>query len=140
MWVKRMNQRSKRAIIERYLRKVRRALPIPGKTKRALVQQIRESIYEQTGEATELDEAALVEKFGTPRQIVESYVENMSVSEFMDDMCVRRKVIRIVLAALLAAFIVRTLVVGGIWLNHRINGSVEYPVYYITDPAATTEG
>ena len=73
-----MNQRSKRAIIERYLRKVRRALPIPGKTKRALVQQIRESIYEQTGEATELDEAALVEKFGTPRQIVESYVENMT--------------------------------------------------------------
>lgn len=137
MWVKRMNQRSKRAAIERYLRKVRRALPIPGKTKRALVQQIRESIYEQTGEVTELDEAALVAKFGTPRQIIESYVENMSVSEFMDDMCVRRKVIRIVLAAVLVVFVIRTLVVGGAWLNHRINGSGEHITYYITDPAAT---
>ena len=137
MWVKRMNQRSKKAIIEGYLRKVRRALPIPGKTKRALVQQIRESIYEQTGEATELDEAALVKKFGTPRQIIESYVENMSVSEFMDDMCVRRKVIRIVLAAVLVVFVIRTLVVGGAWLNHRINGSGEHITYYITDPAAT---
>ena len=140
MWVKRMNQRSKRAVIERYLRKVRRALPIPGKTKRALVQQIRESIYEQTGEAAALDEAALVEKFGTPRQIVESYVENMSVSEFMDDMCVRRKVIRIVLAAVLVVFVIRTLVVGGAWLNHRINGSGEHITYYITDPEAETEG
>ena len=137
MWVKRMNQRSKRAAIERYLRKVRRALPIPGKTKRALVQQIRESIYEQTRETATLDEAALVAKFGTPRQIIESYVENMSVSEFMDDMCVRQKVIRIVLAAVLVVFVIRTLVVGGAWLNHRINGSGEHITYYITDPAAT---
>lgn len=137
MWVKRMNQRSKRAAIKRYLRKVRRALPIPGKTKRALVQQIRESIYEQTRETATLDEAALVAKFGTPRQIIESYVENMSVSEFMDDMCVRQKVIRIVLAAVLVVFVIRTLVVGGAWLNHRINGSGEHITYYITDPAAT---
>mgnify|MGYP006903151350 CR=1 FL=1 len=137
MWVKRMNQRSKKAVIEGYLRKVRRALPIPGKTKRALVQQIRESIYEQTRETATLDEAALVAKFGTPRQIVESYVENMSVSEFMDDMCVRQKVIRIVLAAVLVVFVIRTLVVGGAWLNHRINGSGEHITYYITDPAAT---
>lgn len=134
-----MKQRSKKAVIERYLRKVRRELPIPGKTKRALVQQIRESICEQTGEAAALDEATLVAKFGTPRQIIESYVENMSVSEFMDDMCVRRKVIRIVFAAVLAAFIVRTVVIGGIWLNHRINSS-EYITYYITDPEAETEG
>ena len=132
-----MNQRSKRAVIEGYLRKVRRALPIPGKTKRALVQQIRESIYEQTRETATLDEAALVAKFGTPRQIIESYVENMSVSEFMDDMCVRQKVIRIVLAAVLVVFVIRTLVVGGAWLNHRINGSGEHITYYITDPAAT---
>ena len=140
MWVTRMNQRRNRAAIERYLRKVRRALPIPGKTKRALVQQIRESIYEQTRETATLDEAALVAKFGTPRQIVESYVENMSVmsvSEFMDDMCVRQKVIRIVLAAVLVVFVIRTLVVGGAWLNHRINGSGEHITYYITDPAAT---
>lgn len=135
-----MKQRSKKTVIEHYLRKVRRELPIPGKTKRALLQRIRESIYEQTGEAAELDEATLVAKFGTPRQIIESYVENMSVSEFMDDMCVRRKVIRIVFVAVLAAFIIRTVVIGGIWLNHRINGSSEYVTYYITDPEAETEG
>ena len=66
-----MNQRRKKTVIERYLRKVRRALPIPGKTKRVLLGQIREAVYEQTEECAELDEAALIAKFGTPRQIIE---------------------------------------------------------------------
>lgn len=61
-----MNQRRKKTVIERYLRKVRRALPIPGKTKRVLLGQIREAVYEQTEEYAELDEATLIAKFGTP--------------------------------------------------------------------------
>ena len=113
MWVKRMNQRSKRAVIERYLRKVRRALPIPGKTKRVLLGQIREAVYEQTEECAELDEATLIAKFGTPRQIIEGYMENMSASEFVKDMRVRRRIIWAVSVAALAFFIYRAAVVGG---------------------------
>ena len=88
-----MNQRRKKTVIERYLRKVRRALPIPGQTKRVLLGQIREAVYEQTEEYTRLDEATLIAKFGTPRQIIEGYMENMSASEFVKDMCVRRRII-----------------------------------------------
>lgn len=132
-----MKQRSKKAAIERYLRKVRRALPIPGKTKRVLLQQIRESIYEQTGEATALDEAALIARFGTPRQIIESYMENMSASEFVKDMRVRRRIIWAVSAAALAFFIYRTAVVGGIWWRHHFNDG-GYFEEYITDVVRVT--
>ena len=113
-----MNQRSKKTVIERYLRKVRRALPIPGKTKRVLLRQIREAVYEQTRESTELDEATLIAKFGTPRQMIEGYMENMSASEFVKDMRVRRRIIWAVSAAALAFFIYRAAVVGGIWWQH----------------------
>ena len=107
-----MNQRRKKTVIERYLRKVRRALPIPGKTKRVLLRQIREAVYEQTEEYAELDEAMLIAKFGTPQQIIEGYMENMSASEFVKDMRVRRRIIWAVSAAALAFFIYRTYMIG----------------------------
>lgn len=132
-----MKQRSKKAAIERYLWKVRRTLPIPGKTKRVLLQQIRESIYEQTGESTELDEATLIARFGTPRQIIESYMENMSASEFVKDMRVRRRIIWAVSAAALAFLIYRTAVVGGIWWRHHLNDG-GYFEEYITNVVRET--
>ena len=140
-----MKQRSKKAAIERYLWKVRRTLPIPGKTKRVLLQQIRESIYEQTRESTELDEATLIARFGTPRQIIESYMENMSASEFVEDMRVRRRVIWIVSAVALAFFIYRTYMIGSSWLAHYRSDNGYFEEYItdvvrITFPEEETEG
>ena len=140
-----MNQRSKRAVIEGYLRKVRRALPIPGKTKRVLLRQIREAVYEQTEECTGLDEATLIAKFGTPRQIIEGYMENMSASEFVKDMRVRRRIIWAVSVAALAFFIYRAAVVGGIWWQHHLNDGGYFEEYIteivrVTYPEEETEG
>ena len=72
-------------------------------------------------------------------------METMSVSEFIEDMRVRRKVVQIVFATALAIFLVRTIVIGGAWLNHRLNHG-GYIVEYITDvvrvtyPEEETEG
>lgn len=140
-----MNQRRKKAVIERYLRKVRRTLPIPGKTKRVLLGQIREAVYEQTEECAELDEAALIVKFGTPRQIIEGYMENMSASEFVKDMRVRRRIIWAVSAAALAFFIYRTYMIGSSWLTHYYSDNGYYEEYIteiirVTYPEEETEG
>lgn len=133
-----MKNRKKDAAVERYLRKIRRELPIPGKTKKALLRQIRESVYEQTQEDTELDVDALISRFGTPRQIVESYMDGMSASEFVNDMRIRRKILRIASTTALAAFLLWAGVIGGIWLNHRTfhNGYYEE---HIIDVVRTTE-
>ena len=118
-----MNDRKKNVVIRRYLHKVSRELPVPGKTKRALMQQIKQSVYEQT----QVDMASLSARFGTPRQIVESYMENMSVAEFLHDMRIRQRIVRIVFSAALAAILVWVVVIGGIWLRHRSydNGYIE---------------
>ena len=139
-----MNQRCKKTVIESYLRKVRRALPIPGKTKRVLLRQIREAVYEQTEECTGLDEAALIAKFGTPGQIIEGYMENMSASEFVKDMRVRRRIIWAVSAAALAFFIYRTYMIGSSWLAHYYSDNGYYEEYIteiirVTYPEEETE-
>lgn len=114
-----MNDRKKNVVIRRYLHKVSRELPVPGKTKRALMQQIKQSVYEQTQEDASVDMASLSARFGTPRQIVESYMENMSVAEFLHDMRIRQRIVRIVFSAALAVVLVWVVVIGGIWLRHR---------------------
>ena len=82
------------------------------------MQQIKQSVYEQTQEDASVDMASLSARFGTPRQIVESYMENMSVAEFLHDMRIRQRIVRIVFSAALAAILVWVVVIGGIWLRH----------------------
>lgn len=124
-----MNNYKKNAAIRRYLRLVSRELPIPGKTKRVLMQQIGQSIYTQTQEVDYVDMALLAAQFGTPRQIVESYMENMSTAEFLRDMRVRQRIVRIVFGAALAVFLVWVVVIGGIWLRHRSYDNGYYEEY-----------
>lgn len=124
-----MSNRGKCAAVERYLRRVRRELPIPGRTRRALLCRIREAIYEQIQEENP-DRETLISKFGSPRQIAESYMDSLSVSEFMNEMRIRRKVVCIVSAAALAAFLLWGSIIGGIWLYHRTHES-NFPVYYL---------
>lgn len=140
MWEKTVENRKKNAAVERYLCKIRRELPIPGKTKRNLLRQIKESIYEQTQGNTELDEDILIAKFGTPRQIIESYMDGMSTSEFTNDLRLRRKIIRIVFACALAAFLLWATVIGGIWLNHRSNDNGFYEEQIINVVRTTEPG
>lgn len=105
--------------------------PFPARPSGCCWDQIREAVYEQTEECTGLDEATLIAKFGTPRQIIEGYMENMSASEFVKDMRVRRRIIWAVSAVALAFFIYRAAVVGGIWWQHHLNDG-GYEEEYIT--------
>ena len=124
-----MNNCKKNAVIRRYLRLVSRELPIPRKTKRTLMQQIKQSVYVQTQEVNFVDMASLAAQFRTPQQIVESYMENMSTAEFLRDMRVRQRIVRIVFGAALAVFLVWVVVIGGIWLRHRSYDNGYYEEY-----------
>lgn len=135
-----MNNYKKNAAIRRYLRLVSRELPIPGKTKRVLMQQIGQSIYTQTQEVDYVDMALLAAQFGTPRQIVESYMENMSTAEFLRDMRVRQRIVRIVFGTALAVFLVWVVVIGGIWLRHRSYDNGYYEEYVTVIERHEVEG
>ena len=72
-------------------------------------------------------------------------MENMSASEFVKDMRVRRRIIWAVSVVALAFFIYRAAVVGGIWWQHHLNDG-GYEEEYITNvvrvtyPEEETEG
>lgn len=127
-----MTDRKKNAAVERYLRKVRRELPIPGKTKKALLRRIREAV--QTQEDEEPDMEALISRFGTPRQIVEGYMDGMSVTEFARDLRLRRRIVRIVSAVAVLALLLWTGRMGKIFLQHR-----SYDNGYMTEQLIVTE-
>ena len=127
-----MTDRKKNAAVERYLRKVRRELPIPGKTKKALLSQIREAVQTQQGEEPDME--ALISRFGTPRQIAEGYMEGMSVTEFSRDLRLRRRIVRIVSAVALLALLLWTGRMGKIFLQHR-----SYDNGYMTEQLIVTE-
>ncbi len=129
-----MTERKKKAAVERYLRKVRRELPIPGKTKKAIVGRIQEAIYEQTWQDGEPDMDELISRFGSPRQIVESYMDGMSVTEFVGDLRVRRRIVRIVSMLAVLALLLWAGRMGKIWLRH----SADHSGYY-TEQIIVTE-
>lgn len=127
-------QRKKNAAVERYLRKVRRELPIPGKTKKAIAQRIQEAVYEQTRQDGETDMDGLISRFGSPRQIVESYMDGMSVTEFVDDLRMRRSIVRIVSMIAVLVLLLWAGRMGKIWLQHR-----SYDNGYMTEQLIVTE-
>lgn len=129
-----MTERKKNAAVERYLRKVRRELPIPGKTKKALLRRIQEAVYEQTRQDGKLDMEELISRFGSPRQIVEGYMDGMSVTEFARDLRIRRRIVRIVSMVAMLVLLLWAGRMGKIWLQHR-----SYDNGYITERLIVTE-
>lgn len=136
-----MTERKKNAAVERYLRKVRRELPIPGKTKKALLRQIREAVYEQTRQDGKLDMEELISRFGSPRQIVEGYMDGMSVTEFARDLRIRRRIVRIVSMAAMLVLLLWAGRMGEIWLRHSANHNGYYTEQIIiTEKTTFLEG
>lgn len=83
----------------RYLREIRGWLPCSGKWKRGILEKIEQSIAQFLSENPEASYEALAERFGSPRQIAATYVDDMGTAELLKDLRARRRVVQIVAAA-----------------------------------------
>lgn len=80
---------------------------------------MEDSVRAYATENPRLTYAAIVARFGEPRAVAESCVEEMETAELVKNLRVRRKVVSIVAAAALAIVILWLGVVSIAWAEHR---------------------
>ena len=86
----------------RYLREIRGWLPCSGKWKRGILEKIEQSMAQFLSENPEASYEALAERFGSPRQIAATYVDEMGTDELLRDLRVRRRVVGMIAATAVA--------------------------------------
>lgn len=85
--------RTEKWYIDRYIRAVSRFLPCSCRTKRRILDDLRqqaEAYLAEGGDVTMLDA-----HFGLPRQVAESYVDSMSTAELLAELHIRRRMVRL---------------------------------------------
>lgn len=111
----------------RYLREIRGWLPCSGKWKRGILEKIEQSIAQFLSENPEASYEALAERFGSPRQIAATYVDEMGTDELLRDLRVRRRIVGMIAATAVAVVCLWTGLVTATYLDH-VNGMNGYVV------------
>lgn len=89
--------------LKRYYWQISRRLSCPVGRKRQIMGNIRSGVNDFLLEEPDADMAAVMEHFGTPEQIVESYLSEMDPKELQKSLNVRKRIFTVVLIAVLAA-------------------------------------
>lgn len=80
----------------RYLWKVRGWLPCSGKLKREIMARIKTVLNDYLNDHPDADFAELSYRFGTPKQVASSYVEDMDTEELLRNLRIRSRILGIV--------------------------------------------
>ena len=102
-----MRKRNRAA--RRYLRNVKDWLPCSGKLKREIMARIKNVLDDYLAEHSDADFSELSHRFGLPKQIAATYVEDMDTEELLRNLRIRRRIVGIVTCT---ALIVVTLWAG----------------------------
>ena len=122
----------------RYLSHVRRGLRELGSNKKVVLQQVKASVAGYAAENPQCSYQELIQRFGTPRQIAESYVNEMGSQEVLHTIHKRRKQLIAVVTAVVLALIVWVGHIAAEYSNHlqRVNG---YAVVTVVPETSATE-
>ena len=88
-----------------YCRAVRRALPLGGKQRRDYLGALRQDVLQYLSTHPWAGQEELAEQLGSPEQIAEAFLSEMSAAELKDRLLARRRVLRLTFAALGAAML-----------------------------------
>ena len=102
-----MKKRNRAA--RRFLRNVKDWLPCSGKLKREIMARIKNVLDDYLAEHSDAAFSELSHRFGLPKQIAASYVEDMDTEELLCNLRIRRRIVVIVTCT---ALIVVTLWAG----------------------------
>ncbi len=110
------------ADIQRYLREIKRDIPCAGKRKRDILNRINEIIGGYLEENADPSYDGLTARFGTPKQIVTSCLEEMDTGELIQKLKIKRKIVSIVAAAAVAVVVLWAAVVSIAYIEHKKDG------------------
>ncbi len=113
--------------MRRYLWQVESWLPCSFKMKRSILGKIRGQIQAFCQENPNADLAALVARFGEPRQIAGTYVDELDRDRLLKDLRIRRRIVGIVAVSACAAL----LIWGGIGFRAYADHEVQFDGHYI---------
>ena len=89
--------------LRRYYWQISRRISCPACRKRQIMENIRSGVNDFLQENPDADIAAIMQHFGTPEQIAGSYLSEMDPKELQKSLNVRKRIITLVLIAVLAA-------------------------------------
>lgn len=92
-----------KAALRRYQRQVRSYLPCSGKQKRRILTDIQERIGTFVDEHPDCTFAEIEAHFGTPQTIAAACLENMELTELLRTIRLRRRMVTIVVSAVMIA-------------------------------------
>lgn len=102
--------------IRKYVRAVSSFLPCSGKRKKPWLDALRQQAEEYIAEGG--DAATLEQRFGSPQQVAMSYVDEMTTTELLAELHIRRRVVTTVVLAVVAALAVYVGVL--LWQMHLV--------------------
>lgn len=110
----------------RYLHQVRRALRGTGKQKKQVLAQVQSSVSEYQEENPDCSYSDLVQRFGVPQQIAESYITEMDPKELLFDLRIRQRTFSAVCAGIILCL---TMWLGYLFVSYHmmvteLNGKV----------------
>ena len=110
----------------RYLGQIWWNLPGDWEKKRRILSPLAERIRDFVSDHPGADYAAITNHFGTPRQVVSTWVGEMEMEELSRELNVRRRTMHIVTAAVLTALLVWVGVMGIVVRNAQPRTAVSF--------------
>ena len=98
-----MNKTGRNA--KRYLRAVKRWMPCSGKLKRGIMAQIDNCVQEYMEKNPNASFDDICAQLGSPQEIAAAYIDNADTAEILKNLRVRRRVVTIVISAILIILI-----------------------------------
>lgn len=89
--------------LKQYYRQISRHLSCPAGRKQQIMENIRSGVNDFLLEKPDADMAAIMQHFGTPEQIAESYLSEMDLKELKKTLNIRKRTFTVVLIAVLTA-------------------------------------
>ena len=86
----------------RYLREIRRQLPGSGKQREQILLQVENSVLDYASENPDADYDMIAARFGSPKRIAASYLEELEGQELVQHLRVRKKIVQVMALAALA--------------------------------------
>lgn len=105
--------------LKKYYRSIRRNLPFFVKLRRQIMERIDQDIAAYLEENPRADMETVQQHFGTPRQIADACIEEMTGAEILQKIKIKRAVIATVCIAAAIALVMWGVTLGAAWMDNH---------------------
>lgn len=128
-------EKLKNKAAERYMRQVRSLLPCSRGIKDEITAPLRKSVDAFLAEDPAADAEAIRTRFGTPETIAASCLENTDTAEVLRRLQTKRRIVSLVVAAVILALLIWV----GVFAHAELNSKKVRDGFTITDIYTDTE-